>query len=81
MTARDRPAAGTVNISLGEDHPDTLIAATNLALDQAASGDQAEADRLIADVLRRYQETLTTEHPAARAAAQHIRLTAEIELY
>jgi hypothetical protein len=32
-------------------------------------------------VLRRYEATLTTEHPEARAAAQRTRLTAEIEPY
>jgi tetratricopeptide (TPR) repeat protein len=67
--------------SLGEDHPDTLMAAANLAIDEAASGDQAGADRRLADVLRRYEATLTTEHPEARAAAQRTRLTAEIEPY
>jgi len=66
--------------SLHDHHPDTLIAASNLALDQAASGDQDESDRLLADVLRTYEETLTAEHPAARAAAQRIRITAEIDL-
>lgn len=66
---------------LGENHPITLMAAANLAIDEAASGDQAEADRRLADVLRSYEKTLTAEHPEARAAAQRIRLTAEIEPY
>jgi hypothetical protein len=57
------------------------MAAANLALDEMASGDQAEADQLLADVLPRYEETLTAEHPEARAAAQRTRLTAEIEPY
>ena len=65
--------------SLGENHPDTLMTAANLALDEAASGNPREADRLLADTVRRYEETLTAEHPEARAAAQGIRLTAEIE--
>jgi hypothetical protein len=67
--------------SLGEDHPDTLMAAANLAIDEAAAGNHARADRLFADALDRYAETLTAEHPEARAAAQHTRLTAEIEPY
>lgn len=66
--------------SLGGNHPDTLMAAANLAIDEAASGNRA-ADGLLADVLRRYADTLTTEHPEARAAAQRTRLTAEIEPY
>ena len=57
------------------------MAAANLAIDEAASGDQAEAERRLADALRRYEETLTAEHPEARAAAQRTRLTAEIEPY
>jgi tetratricopeptide (TPR) repeat protein len=65
--------------SLGENHPDTLMATANLALDEVASGNRPQADRLLADALRRYEETLTSEHPEARAAAQGIRLTAEIE--
>ena len=57
------------------------IVAANLAIDVAASGSQARADRLREDALRRYEETLTKEHPEARAAAQRTRLTAEIEPY
>jgi tetratricopeptide (TPR) repeat protein len=63
----------------GDDHPDTLMAAANLSIDEAAAGDPAGADRRLADVLRRYERTLTLEHPEARAAAQGTRLTAEIE--
>jgi tetratricopeptide (TPR) repeat protein len=65
--------------SLGDDHPDTLMAAANLAFDEAAAGDEDGAQRQIADVLGRYERTLTPEHPAARAVAKGIRLTAEIE--
>ena len=57
------------------------MAAANLAVDDAASGNQARADRLLADALRWYDQTLTMEHPEARAAAQRTRLTAEIEPY
>jgi hypothetical protein len=56
------------------------MAAANLALDLAASDDYAEADLLLADALEQYSRTLTADHPQARAAAQHIRLTAEIEI-
>lgn len=57
------------------------MATANLSLDLGASGDAAAADQLLAAVLRRYEETLMAEHPEARAAAQGIRLTAEIEPY
>ena len=65
--------------ALGETHPDTLMAGANLAIDEAAAGNQAVADQRLADVLRSYAGILTMEHPEARAAAQGIRLTAEIE--
>ena len=67
--------------SLGDKHPDTLIAATNLAVYEAAGGNQADAEQRLADVLRSYEETLTLEHPEARAARNWTRLTAEIEPY
>jgi hypothetical protein len=66
---------------LGEDHPDTLMAEANLAIDKASSGLQDEADELWHDVLTRYEQTLTLEHPAARRAIRHDRLTADIEPY
>jgi tetratricopeptide (TPR) repeat protein len=66
---------------LGDDHPDTLMAAANLSCDEAAAGDRAAGDERLADALRRYEQTLTLEHPEARAAAERTRLTAEIEPY
>jgi tetratricopeptide (TPR) repeat protein len=71
--------AAKCRVTLGADHPDTLIAEANLAIDLAAVGRHDEAERRLADVLRRYEQTLTMEHPEARAAAQGIRLTAEID--
>lgn len=65
--------------TLGDDHPDTLMAAANLCIDETAAGDEAGAQQRLDEVLLRYDETLTREHPEARAAAQGIRLTAEIE--
>jgi hypothetical protein len=46
-----------------------------------AAGDEEGGNRRLADVLSRYAQTLTLEHPEARAAAQRTRLTAEIEPY
>ena len=66
---------------LGPEHPDTLMAAVNLAIDVEESGGQARAERLREEALRRYAETLTMEHPEARAARLGTRLTAEIEPY
>lgn len=70
---------GKCRRTLGDSHPDTLMAAANLASDEATAGDEASAERRRADALRKYAETLTLEHPEARAAAQGVRLTAEIE--
>jgi hypothetical protein len=67
--------------ALGPDHPDTLMAAVNLATDLATSGHRARANLLLEDALGRYAKTLTTGHPEARAAQLGIRLTAEIEPY
>ena len=66
---------------LGDDHPDTLMAEANLSSDEATAGNEADADRRLAGVLRRYERTLTLEHPEARAAAQRTRQTAEVEPY
>ena len=57
------------------------MAAANLSNDEVAAGDEAGGERRLADVLRRYERTLTLEHPEARAATQRTRLTAEIEPY
>lgn len=65
--------------SLGDGHPDTLMAAANLCIDEAAGGDRAAAEHRLEEVLRRYEESLTLEHPEARAAMQGTRLTAEVE--
>ena len=65
--------------SLGESHPETLMVAANLSIDEAAAGDVASAEQRLSDVLGLYAATLSLEHPEARAAAQRIRLTAEIE--
>jgi tetratricopeptide (TPR) repeat protein len=76
-----RETLDNCHLYLGDDHPDTLMAAANLASDEAAAGDQSNAERHFAEVQRRYERTLTLEHPEARAAAQRTRLTAEIEPY
>jgi hypothetical protein len=76
-----RKTLDNCRLYLGEDHPDTLMAAANLSSDEVAAGDKAKGDRRLAEVLGRYELTLTLEHPEARVAAQRTRLTAEIEPY
>jgi tetratricopeptide (TPR) repeat protein len=65
----------------GANHPDTLMTTANLSLDEAAAGNQADADRHLAEALHGYEQTLQLEHPEAQAAAHRTRLTAEIEPY
>lgn len=65
--------------SLGETHPDTLMVAANLSIDEAVAGDMASAEQRLSHVLGTYAETLSVEHPETRAVAQGVRLTAEIE--
>jgi tetratricopeptide (TPR) repeat protein len=74
-----RETLGDCQFLLGPDHPDTLMAAANLSCDEAAAGDETSAERHLVEALRGYERTLTLEHPAARAAAERTRLTAEIE--
>jgi tetratricopeptide (TPR) repeat protein len=76
-----RKTLDNCRLFLGGDHPDTLMAAANLSSDEEAAGDLTIADARLADVLLGYEQTLTLEHPEARAAAQRTRLTAEIEPY
>jgi hypothetical protein len=66
--------------SLGDEHPDTQLATSNLAIDLMAFGNHDEADRLAAAALGMYEQTLTAEHPVVRDAVRRIRITAEIDL-
>ncbi len=72
---------GNCRLFFGDAHPDTLMAAANLCYDEMAAGDNASSEKRLAEVLGRYEQTLTLEHPEARAAARRTRLTAEIEPY
>jgi hypothetical protein len=48
---------------LGEDHPDTLRSASNLALDLYALGDLPAARDLDQDTLTRLRRVLGDDHP------------------
>jgi hypothetical protein len=65
----------------GESHPDTLAIAANLSLDREGCGDHEAAEELRDDTLRRYQQTLSMEHPMARVAANRGRVNVDIEPY
>jgi tetratricopeptide (TPR) repeat protein len=72
---------GSCRVALGDDHPDTLMAAANLSQDEKAAGDLKAGELRLAEVLRKYERTLTLEHPETRAAQRGTRLTAEMEPY
>jgi tetratricopeptide (TPR) repeat protein len=76
-----RETLANCRLYLGTDHPDTLMAAANLSVDEDAAGDRVSGEGHHAEALRGYEQTLTREHPEARAAEQRSRLTAEIEPY
>ncbi|MGW5244248.1 tetratricopeptide repeat protein, partial [Streptomyces sp. NPDC004129] len=50
---------------LGDDHPDTLTTATNLAMYLADVGQAEEARALAEDALTRRRRTLGDDHPDA----------------
>ena len=48
---------------LGEDHPDTLASANNLAIDLHALGEYEQARALDEDTLARRRRVLGEDHP------------------
>lgn len=57
---------------LGDDHPDTLTAATNLAVDLRALGHYQEARTLDQDTLRRSRRVRGGDHPDTLTAAMNL---------
>ena len=53
---------------LGEDHPDTLAAASNLAVSLRAAGEYQAARELDEDTLARRRRVLGDEHPETMMA-------------
>jgi hypothetical protein len=54
---------------LGEDHPDTLAAASNLAVSLRAAGEYQAARELGEDTLARRRRDLGEDHPDTGASA------------
>jgi len=54
---------------LGEDHPDTLAAASNLAVSLRAAGEYQAARELDEDTLARRRRVLGEDHPDTGASA------------
>ncbi len=59
---------------LGEDHPDTLTSANNLALNLGTLGQYEAARRLDEDTLARSRRVLGQEHPKTLTAASNLAL-------
>ena len=57
---------------LGEDHPDTLASANNLALDLHALGEHQQARTLDEDTLTRYRRVLGEDHPDTLISATNL---------
>ena len=62
---------------LGDDHPDTLSTADELAFDLHASGNYQQAYALHADTLTRRRRVLGNEHPHTLQSAKN--LAAELQ--
>ena len=59
---------------LGEDHPDTLTSAGNLALDLRALGEHERARQLNEDTLTRSRRVLGEDHPDTLTSASNLAL-------
>ena len=57
---------------LGDDHPDTLASANNLAIDLTNLGDDQAARELDEDTLARRRRVLGEDHPNTLAAASNL---------
>ena len=60
---------------LGEDHPDTLAAASNLAVSLRAAGEYQAARELAEDTLARRRRVLGEDHPDTLASADNLAMT------
>jgi hypothetical protein len=67
---------------LGEDHPDTLLSANNLAVDLRALGEFERARQLDEDTLTRYRRVLGEDHPDTLRSASNLAIgLAELREY
>ena len=57
---------------LGEDHPDTLTSASNLAIDLRALGETQAARELDEDTLARSRRVLGDDHPRTLTSASNL---------
>ena len=57
---------------LGEDHPNTLRSASNLAVDLRDFGEHQAASELDQDTLARYRRVLGEDHPSTLRSANNL---------
>ena len=57
---------------LGDDHPHTLLSASNLAVDLATLGEHQAARELNEDTLARSRRVLGDDHPDTLASANNL---------
>ena len=57
---------------LGEDHPDTLTSASNLAITLRALGEHQAARELDEDTLARRRRVLGQDHPSTLISASNL---------
>ena len=57
---------------LGEDHPDTLVSASNLAIDLRDLGEHQAARDLDEDTLARRRRVLGEDHPDTLSSASNL---------
>ena len=66
---RDEDTLARRRRDLGEDHPDTLASASNLAVSLCAAGEYQAARELGEDTLARRRRVLGEDHPDTLASA------------
>ena len=72
---RDEDILARRRRDLGEDHPDTLAAASNLAVSLRAAGEYQAARELDEDTLARRRRVLGEDHPDTLASANGLAIS------
>ncbi len=76
---RDEDTYRRMRLVVGEDHPDTLAVAGNLAISRLADGDLAGAQSMQERTVQRSRQILGDTHPNTIAVRDGIRLNCDIE--
>ncbi|MFI5841591.1 tetratricopeptide repeat protein [Catenuloplanes sp. NPDC051500] len=71
---------GLYRATMGADHPSTLAAALNLAIDLRALGREPEAEALHQETVERYKRVLGVNHLATKEAADWKRANCDMDV-